>query len=466
MTVDAAIPNNVGLDDDARTLKEMQRWRSQFRTWWRALGPVGIGDSEVYLRTAISGDPDGWAHYDFVRLADYRFGVFFTPSSEPRHIGFGTHAGKPAWQEVPEEARDMLFRIIVSQSDTEPAAVEQQRRLAACAPSTFDLRNMLQVSVEEARHMWSMVYLLLRHFGTPGRDEVERLMERRSGDASQPRMLEIFNERLDDWLSFFVFTAFADRDGKYQLNALAEGGFDPLARAARFMLCEETHHVSVGTNGIERILERSAELARRDPNEDVAAQGGIPIAVVQRYINFWYPRALDMLGGEISSNAARAFAGSIKGSGTPGGPRKGAGAPSLTLDVPDGDRLVGREVPLAQAINEVMRDEYVRECERVMARWNRVLEQYGLAQRLALPHRRFNRRRGVYAKHHFDCSGRILTAQQWQTCAAAELPTAEDEALLRRLMEPVGEAGRAASWIAPPKRSIDGKPLEFLFVRK
>ena len=67
-----------------------------------------------------------------------------------------------------------------------------------------------------------MVYLLHAYFGRDGREEAEELLERRSGDADKPRILGAFNEPMDDWLSFFMFTYFTDRDGKYQLEALAE----------------------------------------------------------------------------------------------------------------------------------------------------------------------------------------------------------------------------------------------------
>ena len=123
----------------------------------------------------------------------------------------------------------MLRRLLVIQGDTEPASVEQQRHLGATAPSLYDLRNLFQVNVEEGRHLWAMVYLLQKYFGKDGREEAEELLRRRSGDADTPRMLGAFNEATPDWLSFFMFTYFTDRDGKMQLEALAQSGFDPLS---------------------------------------------------------------------------------------------------------------------------------------------------------------------------------------------------------------------------------------------
>ena len=134
-----------------------------------------------------------------------------------RKVNFGEHKGEPAWQDVPGEYRSNLRRLIVTQGDTEPASVEQQRQLGITAPSLYDLRNLFQVNVEEGRHLWAMVYLLHRYFGRDGREEAEALLERRSGDADNPRILGAFNEPTPDWLAFFMFTFFTDRDGKFQL---------------------------------------------------------------------------------------------------------------------------------------------------------------------------------------------------------------------------------------------------------
>src|SRR4029077_3741441 len=97
-----------------------------------------------------------------------------------------------------------------------------------------------------------MVYLLHRYFGRDGREEAETLLQRRSGDANNPRILTAFNEQTSHWLRFYIFTFFADRDGKFRLAALAESGFDPLARTTKFMLTEEAHHMFVGESGVAR----------------------------------------------------------------------------------------------------------------------------------------------------------------------------------------------------------------------
>ncbi|HZU75198.1 MAG TPA: benzoyl-CoA 2,3-epoxidase subunit BoxB, partial [Dehalococcoidia bacterium] len=277
-----SIPNNVDLDSDTRLQRALGAWQPNFLNWWLDVGPQGWQAHEVYLRTAVSVAPGGWARFAYVRMPEYRWGIFLEPDAELRRIGFGDNAGRPAWEEVPGEHRNALQRIIITQGDTEPASVEQQNLLGATAPSIYDLRNLFQVNVEEGRHLWAMVYLLHRYFGRDGREEAEALLARRSGDADRPRILSTFNEPIDNWLSFFMFTMFTDRDGKYQLAALAESGFSPLSRTTRFMLTEEAHHMFVGESGIDRVIARTCELARKAPNgdADVRSLGGIDLATI------------------------------------------------------------------------------------------------------------------------------------------------------------------------------------------
>ena len=249
---------------------------------------------------------------------------------------------------MPGEHRNTLRRLIVTQGDTEPASVEQQRALGQTSPSLYDLRNLFQVNVEEGRHLWAMVYLLHRYFGRDGREEAEDLLARRSGNPDRPRILGAFNEPIDDWLSFFMFTMFTDRDGKYQLLALAESGFDPLSRTTRFMLTEEAHHMFVGETGVGRVVQRSAELTKQSENGDARELGGIDLPTLQKYLNFWY----SLLPGSVRRRGLhqrgqllrRRSQGAGQGGEVPGPPRA-ARAPSQ-MEVPENGKLGQREVPL------------------------------------------------------------------------------------------------------------------------
>ena len=241
---DDLIPNNVDISTDRRLKRALEKWQPRFIDWWKGVGPQVFANNDIYLRTAVSVDREGWAQFGHVKMPEYRWGIFLADQEKDRVIPGGDHAGKPVWQTVPGEHRNNLKRLIVTQADTEPGSVEQQRWLANTAPSLYDARNLFQVNVEEGRHLWAMVYLLHAYFGRDGREEADELLERRSGDEDKPRILDAFNQPCSDWLTFFCFATFTDRDGKYQLGALAESAFDPLSRTCRFMLTEEAHHLS------------------------------------------------------------------------------------------------------------------------------------------------------------------------------------------------------------------------------
>ncbi len=265
------IPNNVDLGSNRTLQRALEHWQPEFLNWWQELGPRDFQVADVYLRTATSVDAKGWATYGYVRMPEYRWGIFLADRDPNRKIGFGDSFGQEVWQQIPGEYRAILRRLIVTQGDTEPASVEQQRMLGHTAPSLYDLRNLFQVNVEEGRHLWAMVYLLHAYFGRDGREEAEELLERHSGDADKPRILGTFNEPIRDWLSFFMFTYFTDRDGKFQLKSLAESSFDPLARTCSFMLTEEAHHMFVGDTGINRVTKRTLEVMKELGTDDPEA---------------------------------------------------------------------------------------------------------------------------------------------------------------------------------------------------
>jgi benzoyl-CoA 2,3-epoxidase subunit B len=460
------IPNNVDLNNDRRLQRALESWQPKFLEWWKQLGPA-IPTQDVYLRTAISVGRDGWAHFDRVPMQDYRWGIFLSERDPERRVAFGKHKGELAWQTVPGEYRAELQRLIVIQGDTEPASVEQQHVLGATAPSLYDLRNLFQVNVEEGRHLWAMVYLLHAYFGREGREEAEQLLKRNSGDLDAPRILGAFNEETTDWLQFFMFTYFTDRDGKYQLGTLKESAFDPLARTCEFMLKEEAHHMFVGTTGVQRTVERTAELMKEHGTDDVFPYGGIPLAVIQKYLNFQFAVSMDLFGSEQSTNAGNYFTSGLKGRW--GETRRKDDHTLLDqtreMNLVEDGKIVQKTVPLLKALNLDLRDEYVADCENGVRRWNQALEDAGLEQRLTLPHEGFFRKVGVYAGHHISPTGEVLDAAAWEAKEADWLPTPEDRAAVAALMVPEYEEGKFAGWIAAPPQGINEMPVEFDYVR-
>ena len=464
------IPNNVNLSEDRTLQRALEQWQPNYLQWWRDMGPDGSNGFDVYLRTAINVTPEGWANFDYVKMPDYRWGIFLAQKDENRKVNFGEHKGEAAWQDVPGEHRANLRRMIVTQGDTEPASVEQQRHLGLTAPSNYDLRNLFQINVEEGRHLWAMVYLLHKHFGRDGREEAEALLQRNSGSQDNPRILEAFNEETPDWLAFYMFTYFTDRDGKFQLNALSESGFDPLSRTCRFMLTEEAHHMFVGESGISRVLARTAAVMKQfgieDP-EEVRKHGVIDLPTIQRYLNFHFSVTIDLFGADQSSNAATFYSTGLKGryeETKRDDDHMLKGGQYKILDIANG-QLIEREVPMLNALNEVLRDDYIRDSVAGVGRWNRVLEKAGVAFRLVTPHKAFNRHIGTFAGQKVAPDGRVLSEAEWAANVRNWLPSEEDRAYVASLMGRVVEPGKMANWIAPPPVGINRQPVEFEYVR-
>lgn len=462
------IPNNIDLASDRRLKRALESWHPKFMDWWKTCGPDQYQDKEVYLRTAVSVDKAGWAQFGHVRMPDYRWGIFLAENTnDDKRIGFGDHKGEKVWQAVPGEFRGPLRRLIVTQGDTEPASVEQQRILAATAPSLVDMRNLFQVNVEEARHLWAMVYLLMAHFGRDGREEAEELLKRRSGDPDKPRILGAFNEKTPDWLSFFMFTYFTDRDGKYQLASLAESAFDPLARTCQFMLTEEAHHMYVGETGVARVIQKACDIMREQKTDDVRKHGGIDLPTLQKYVNFHFSVSEDLFGAEQSTNAANYFTQGLKGryqEARIADDHLLKDAPYTVTEYADG-KLSMVEVPALTSINERLRDDYITDCQRGVDRWNKLIAEAGIDFRIKLPHRAFHRQIGAFADCHVTPEGKVIDAASWLARASEWLPVKADREYVRSLMEQVTESGKYARWIAPPRLGINNQALDFPYVK-
>jgi benzoyl-CoA 2,3-epoxidase subunit B len=464
------IPNNVELASDKTLQRALEHWQPEFLNWWGEMGPEGSHEYDVYLRTATSVDQKGWAQFGYVKMPDYRWGIFLNPAEEARKIAFGAHKGEPVWQEVPGEYRSNLRRIIVTQGDTEPASVEQQRHLGLTCPSMYDLRNLFQVNVEEGRHLWAMVYLLHRYFGRDGREEAEALLGRRSGDADNPRILGAFNEKTPDWLSFFMFTFFTDRDGKFQLSALTESAFDPLARTTRFMLTEEGHHMFVGRNGIRRIIERAAEVMLRERTDDVArlrSLGVIDLPTIQRYLNFHSSVTVDLFGSDLSSNAATFYTTGLKGRYREeyiNDDHVLSDAMYPVLEVSD-EQLIKKDAPALNALNERLRDDFVQDSLSGVEAWNTALQKQGIDFKFVVPHKAFNRQIGQLAGVRVSPQGLVVSETTWNNNVHDWLPTAADREYVQSLMGRVVEPGKFANWIAPPSAGINGQPVDCEYVR-
>jgi benzoyl-CoA 2,3-dioxygenase component B len=332
---------------------------------------------------------------------------------------------------------------------------------------------VFQVNVEEGRHLWAMVYLLQKYFGRDGREEAAELLRRRSGDADKPRMLGAFNEATPDWLSFHMFTFFTDRDGKMQLESLAQSGFDPLSRTTRFMLTEEAHHMFVGETGIGRTLQRTCEAMKEAGIEDVndiervRALGVIDLPTMKKKLNLHYSLSLDLFGSEVSTNAANAFNAGLKGRYQEtkiDDDHRLENSTYPVLKLVDGE-IKRVDEPALTAINMRLRGDYTTDCQRGLERWNKIIERTGVPYKLELPHVAFHRHIGEFKDIHATPDGRIVDDASWSREKDQWLPSKDDGEFIASLMKPVREPGQFASWIAPPRVGIDNKPGDFEYVK-
>ncbi|HXL14422.1 MAG TPA: benzoyl-CoA 2,3-epoxidase subunit BoxB, partial [Bradyrhizobium sp.] len=464
---------NVDLANDRTLQRALEHWQPSFLDWWREMGPNDFASVDVYLRTAVGVDAQGWAHYGTVKMPDYRWGIFLADPIADRTIGFGDSFGQPVWQQVPGEFRSQFRRLIVTQGDTEPASVEQQHRLGHTCPSLYDLRNLFQINVEEGRHLWAMVYILHAYFGRDGREEAEELLARHSGDVDKPRILGTFNEPIEDWLSFFCFCYFTDRDGKFQLKSLAESSFDPLARTCRFMLTEEAHHMFVGETGISRVVQRTCEAMRAagitDPSDiaKVRALGVVDLPTIQKKLNLHYSLSLDLFGSEVSTNAANAFNSGVKGRYHETQINDDHRLQNSTYPVL---KMVNGEIkrvdePALTALNMRLRDDYTQDCVKGLLRWNKIITLAGYDFKLTLPNVAFHRQIGEFRDIHATPDGMLINEATWNKRKGEWVPSTEDGDFIASLMKPVTEIGQFASWISPPKVGIDNKPGDFEYVK-
>jgi benzoyl-CoA 2,3-dioxygenase component B len=367
------------------------QWVADFGEWQRGIG----FDSEL--------------------IQDYAFEAKYAGPDQPR-IEFGDYRGERKWErvrDIPDQRiRDALLHLIVYQGDTEFASVEQQRHLVASAPTEYDRKSALRVMAEEMRHGWQMCHVMVTHFGRTGEIEAKKQLRRRSVGMTGPRaagagsrLLGSFNQPCDNWLDFFVFTMFIDRDGKFQLKMLEKCAFLPLGSSIGPMLKEEAFHLGTGNNGLHRIIKA----------------GKIPIDVLQRRFNKWIPTAYDLFGTDNSSTAEWAYVWGLKS------------RPDEEESKQDADR---------KTLNDHARRCYHEEVKELIERMNERLPRD--SAKLKAPDLRFNRKIGAHAGGRYDVDGNPVDPSKYDSYIASALPTPEDGALLAKVFA-------RGDWIAPTR---------------
>lgn len=350
---------------------------------------------------------DDWTDYfrqwqtdigvDTSRFEDYQFEVKLGPVDKDE-IEFGDYAGRPKWEtvlQIPDQrVRDSLLHLITYQGDTEFASVEQQRNLLKTAPSEYDLQSAVKVMREEMRHGTQMSYLLVKYFGSSGKLEAQKLLERRAFENS--RLLGAFNQDVQDWLDFYCYTELVDRDGKYQLTMLSHSGFKPLAASMKPMLQEEFYHLLTGHTGLSRVIKA----------------GKVPIEIIQKHVNKWFSVALDLFGVDNSSSAYWFYVWGLKGRYDEGTAQEPA----------DRDHL-----------NEAARVHYLSEVTQLIQALNKLIPEG--QPKLTLPDTKFHRGIGDYAGKPYSTSGELLSEEAYAAHCEQTLPTAADKEKLAELFK-------------------------------
>ncbi len=362
---------------ETKRIETFDDWQDLFQAWQKDIGY----DTKLF---------------DSV-LQGYAFGEKF---AEPKHteIQFGEFSGARKWQNTSEIARpevsDLLLKLVAVQGDTEFASVEQQRRLLNSAPSERDLRAIVRINAEEMRHGWQMSYLLVRYFGDDGKAEARKLLERRAD--KKERLLGAFNEPLEDWLDFFTYTAFVDRDGMYQLKMLSHSGFAPLAGSMGPMLNEESFHLLTGLSGLQRILRA----------------GKVPIEIIQKRLNRWLPVCFDLFGHDRSRGAGNAYRWGLKARFN----EEESGA----LKDPEG-------------VNQMARELYYKEICGLVELLNKDVPEE--KPKLYAPDIKFRRGIGEYKGQRFSVKGELLDEQGYTTHLEEVLEGQKDRDELQRTMK-------------------------------
>lgn len=327
--------------------------------------------------------------YPVDRLGDFLMVPKYDESAAPA-IGFGSFKGQPKWRtllQVPRQPiRDALLDLIRVQGDTEFASVEQQRHLLDTAPSDYDAKSLVRINAEEMRHGLQMAHVLTTNFGDAGAREAAGLLERRATKGT--RLLKAFNDEVRHWVDLFCFTAFMDRDGKYQLAMLHQCAFWPIAASMGPMLKEEAFHLGTGVTGLKRIVQA----------------GAIPTSILQKYLNWWISAAYDCFGKESSSTASWAYEWGLKGRF------------DEATNPTEADRA---------ALNEYNRGLYATEVQGIIEELNR--HRAKGQPPLYAPDVRFHRRVGAHVDANISAHGQPLSPDAYEGHLAGVLPSADDE---------------------------------------
>ena len=329
--LNAKIPNNVDLGEDKKLQRALEQWQPNFLEWWKEMGPEGFQANDVYLRTAISVDADGWAHFDYVKMPDYRWGIFLADADAGPHDRLRRPHG-PAGV----AARCPASTATRCAASSSPRATPSPRASSSSACSATRARQPLRPAQPLPGE---------RRGGPPplgdGLPAPQLLRPRRprggrgaarsaaaatpTSRASSARSTSRSTTGSPSSCSRCSPTATASTSCSRSPRSASTRSRAPRASCSprRRTTCSSARPASSASS------QRTAELMKQDPNGDARAQGGIDLLdMIQSYLNLWYSLSLDLFGGEISQQ--RGVASSRRASRA--APRRSSYADHTALD--------------------------------------------------------------------------------------------------------------------------------------
>jgi 1,2-phenylacetyl-CoA epoxidase catalytic subunit len=217
-------------------------------------------------------------------------------------VDVGQYAGRRRFEKAKEMVGNAFFSardIIRAQCSTELGSIQQHRLTLDQSVSDKAKFSVLRIMAEELRHAYQMFWVLDQDptWKKPGMGDVaKQTIEDLLGMELGTHVLDAFNIDFNDFLDNVTYATVIDLVGKYQLEMQQVFSYAPMARSMGPMLQEESFHLGSGRS----LLKEIAQMAARD-------EGNYSIADVQKAMNLWLPRGLEMFGNEHGGETAVTF---------------------------------------------------------------------------------------------------------------------------------------------------------------
>lgn len=226
-------------------------------------------------------------------------------------VEVGQYAGNMRFEHAKEMVGNAFFSardIVRAQCSTELGSIQQHRLTLDKAVNDKAKFSVLRIMAEELRHAYQMFWVLDQDptwkkpgLGDVARQTIEELLSMELGG----HVLDAFNIDFNDFLDNVTYATVIDLVGKYQLDMQQVFSYAPMARSMGPMLQEEAFHIGSG----RKLLKEISQMAAR-------GEGDYSIEDVQRAMNLWFPRGLEMFGNEQGGETAVTFGFKDKTNGT------------------------------------------------------------------------------------------------------------------------------------------------------